>query len=253
MEEVTKTERSAAKAVTFGILYGKGTQTMYENGEFPSVEAAEKALELFYQGYPKIKELIDRQHADLMVYRGVKTYLGDIIPLDFDEFDEYKLAEAQRQSVNYIIQHASTCIAGESLYLLQKRFDELGIFNKFHSFTHDATSIEFRATDLLQVLSIFEKEYLSIYSKLTNDTPMEIDMEIGLSEGEYCHFSLDGNILTIDGEVGPIDEFIELFGRDKIAEESEPKEKVYSIRDLYIKSSYHGKHCRFSKSIKVNL
>jgi len=255
MEDVTKTERSAAKALTFGILYGKSTQSMYSDGSFNSVEEAENNLSLFYEAYPNIKALIDKQHRDLLEYKGVKTIFGDIIPLEFNDSSSYDLAKAERQSVNYLIQHASTCVAGESIYLMHKALNDLGIYNKPHSFTHDASEFEFRIADMKKVLSIFKQEYLKIYSVLSENTPMDIDSEIGISVGELLHFSVDGDILNIEGECYVVDNFMNNFSEKLhiIPENIEEKKVLLPIKDLYIKSSYHGKHERLYKKGSVKL
>ena len=72
MEDVTKTERSMAKSLTFGLLFGKGTQSMVEDREFGTIEEANSALQQFYSSYPKVKQLVDKQHADLHIYMVLK-------------------------------------------------------------------------------------------------------------------------------------------------------------------------------------
>mgnify|MGYP001814128161 CR=1 FL=1 len=60
-DEITKTERTAAKAVNFGLLFGAGAKTLQQQaassyGVEMSLEQAEDYRELFFETYPQFHE-----------------------------------------------------------------------------------------------------------------------------------------------------------------------------------------------------
>lgn len=96
---------------TFGLLYGKTPESFFRDGTFKTLQEAHDAFDSFFKAYPKIKQFIDDKHKEVLDLKGTRTALGDIIKIDFDDTSEYETAEAQRQSVNFPIQHYSSCSA----------------------------------------------------------------------------------------------------------------------------------------------
>ena len=57
-EEVTSLQRSNAKAVNFGIIYGKGSFTLAQDLEITRKEA-EEYINAYFARYPKIKGFME--------------------------------------------------------------------------------------------------------------------------------------------------------------------------------------------------
>ena len=60
LEEVTKTQRSQAKTVNFGILYGQGAFALAEQTGLSRTEA-KQMIEAYYETYPQLKKFMADQ------------------------------------------------------------------------------------------------------------------------------------------------------------------------------------------------
>ncbi len=74
-EKVTKEQRSIAKTINFGIVYGMSSYGMSEGLQIP-IEEAEKFIKEFYKTYPKIKSYYDTYMKNAQVQKYAETMLG---------------------------------------------------------------------------------------------------------------------------------------------------------------------------------
>lgn len=84
MEDVTRDQRSAAKAVNFGIIYGQSAFGLSQNLGISRSEAKE-IIDSYWQQYPKIKQYMSdvvefaRQHGYVQTIMKRRRYLSDIL------------------------------------------------------------------------------------------------------------------------------------------------------------------------------
>ena len=74
-DEVTKEQRSIAKTINFGIIYGMGSYGMSMGLNIP-VDEAKKFIDAFYGTYPKIKKYYDQYLKQGQIDGFVETLLG---------------------------------------------------------------------------------------------------------------------------------------------------------------------------------
>ena len=99
-DEVTKDERQAAKAVSFGLIYGKSTasQAMELN---ISLSEAEDIVNKYFSTKPTVKQFIEDTHTYLEQNGFVSTMQGHKRQLK-GIWTKDKRSDALRQSVNTI-------------------------------------------------------------------------------------------------------------------------------------------------------
>lgn len=97
--------RQDAKTIGFGLNYGQGVKALAEKLGCTKQEAQLK-IEKYFEPFPNVRDFIDRVHDSLHANGEVFTYSGRIRQLSggLNQADFGKLARAERQSVNTIIQ-----------------------------------------------------------------------------------------------------------------------------------------------------
>jgi DNA polymerase-1 len=101
---VRQGQRSAIKAVTFGLLYGAGPKKIASEAKI-SEEEAKKFIAAFFEGYQSVSAWIKEQHQLVHQDRAVYTLMGRRLPVDGAGSDDQWLRfAAERRSVNYVIQ-----------------------------------------------------------------------------------------------------------------------------------------------------
>lgn len=103
-----KKRRKQAKTINFGIIYGQGAN-MLAGGLECSVEEAKVFLKEFDKTFPKVAKFVKKQHKFAHENAYVKNVFGRKRRLwDIDSDEQYKVATAERQSVNAPIQGAAS-------------------------------------------------------------------------------------------------------------------------------------------------
>ena len=114
-ELITKEERSAAKAINFGIVYGQGPMALAESLDI-SVSKAKEYIDSYFTRYDTLKEWINKTAAKARQEGYVKTFMGHIRYMPEFEADSARLTSfANRASVNTIIQGGSSDIIKKAM------------------------------------------------------------------------------------------------------------------------------------------
>lgn len=74
-EDVTSLERSKAKAVNFGIIYGMGARSLSQDID-TSYEEAQQFIDRYFEIYPEIKTFLDKTVEDAKKHGYVKTIMN---------------------------------------------------------------------------------------------------------------------------------------------------------------------------------
>lgn len=154
-DEIVKEERSRAKAVTFGVIYGRTAYTIAQEFGWP-VEQAEAFLGRFFHEFPSIYNYVQAQH-DLARRRGwVKTIFGRIRTIeDITSTDDRIRGHAENQSINAPIQSACsdiTLAAAVRIYgeLRQRKMRAHLVLTVHDSLLYDAPKEE--ADEVIQIV-----------------------------------------------------------------------------------------------------
>lgn len=110
IEEVTKTQRSQAKTVNFGIIYGQGAFGLAEQTGLSRTEA-KQMIDEYYKSYPKLKEYMAEQVKKAREIGYVETILGRKRHLkDINSNNFVVRGHAERNAVNAPIQGSAADI-----------------------------------------------------------------------------------------------------------------------------------------------
>lgn len=109
-EDVTKEQRSVAKALNFGTVYGQTTQGLARK-QHQSLEWAEEAQQAWFHAYPQIAEWLNKQRLESRRTGTTKTAAGRKRKLNYN----FDLDKADRQAVNHPIQGAGADVMKRAL------------------------------------------------------------------------------------------------------------------------------------------
>jgi len=121
VDKVTKEQRQIAKGVTFGLMYGRGIDSVAEEFDISRVEA-QKIVNSFFLSYPQAKRWLSKTIFFAKENGYVKNILGRKRRLpDLKSSEKEVVAESGRQAVNSPIQSAASDLTLISLVRMTSR------------------------------------------------------------------------------------------------------------------------------------
>lgn len=182
IEEVTKPQRYAAKAINFGILYGMGARKLSRETGITFNEAKEY-IEKYFKINDKIEkyisEIIKISHRDEFIENlfGRKRYFKEI-----NSSQKFIVSAAERMAVNMTIQGLAADImklAMINIYEKIKNRDDIKMLIQ----VHDELVFEIKEDKIDFYIPILKEEMEKSYL-LPNNVPLIADIEIGNNWGE---------------------------------------------------------------------
>jgi DNA polymerase I len=175
LKDVSKTQRSQAKAINFGLAYGMGAAALADRIGVEKGEA-EKLIEQYFKAYPKVANWLIYAAHDANRYGYSKTPLGRKryfqLPLPSDPEYKTKVSSIERQGKNTPIQGANADMTKIAL-----RF----IFDKLQNYTarivntvHDEIVVEVIAEQADEVTRIVADEMRRAGRVFIRDVPIEV-------------------------------------------------------------------------------
>ena len=176
LESVTREQRSNAKTVNFGIIYGVSAFGLSQQTDLTRAES--KALiETYYTTYPKlsayIQDQIDfaRDHGYVATVLGRRRYLKDI-----NSQNAIVRGAAERNAVNAPIQGSAADIIKLAMIAIQKRLTQENWKSKMLLQVHDELVFDVPKTEVDALKSMVKSEMENAF-KL--DVPLVVDIGIG--------------------------------------------------------------------------
>lgn len=175
-EEVTKEQRSRAKAVNFGIVYGISSFGLGQ-GLNISRHEAEEYIDKYFETYPGVKSFLDRLVSEARENGEAKTMFGRIRPLpDISAASHVKRAAEERVAMNSPIQGTAADIMKIAMLRVDRRLIDEGLKSRLLLQIHDELLVETAADEVEQVKKILVEE-MSGAAKLS--VPLEVDAKQG--------------------------------------------------------------------------
>lgn len=180
-EEITDAERFLAKAVSFGIIYGRSAMALAGGGEMDyaemhgmkrwTVDQADAFIRKFLRSYPQLQAWIDRLHKQVFIDKYVETPFGR--RRRFTMVSRSSKGSIERQAVNTPVQSTASDICLEAMVNIQRLIDPDRATVLFP--VHDSICIEC-APDYLQILEricrdVMEVDFMGV--------PLKVDFEVG--------------------------------------------------------------------------
>lgn len=142
IEEVTPTERSHAKAVNFGIIYGISDFGLSRDLGITRGEAKEY-IDLYFSRYPKVKEYMDAMVAEAHETGSVRTMFGRVRALpDINSRNFNRCSFAERTAMNTPIQGSAADIIKLAMNQVAQRLEAEKLTSRLLLQVHDELVLE---------------------------------------------------------------------------------------------------------------
>ncbi|APG60445.1 DNA polymerase I [Christiangramia salexigens] len=176
IEEVTREQRSNAKTVNFGIIYGVSAFGLSNQTSLSRSEAKE-LIDTYYKTYPKLSNFISeqvefaREHGYVSTVLGRRRYLKDI-----NSRNQVVRGAAERNAVNAPIQGSAADIIKIAMINIHRKLKEENYKTKMLLQVHDELVFDAHKDELDKVKAMIKQEMENAY-KL--DVPLDVDMGTG--------------------------------------------------------------------------
>ena len=177
LEEVTKTQRSQAKTVNFGILYGQGAFALAEQTGLSRKEAKEM-IESYFETYPNLKKYMANQVVKAQEMGYVETILNRKRHLkDINSANFVVKAHAERNAVNAPIQGSAADVIKLAMIKIDEQLTKQNLKTKMLLQVHDELVFEAPEEELETVTTLIKKEMESAY-----ETTVPLLVEVGVGD-----------------------------------------------------------------------
>ncbi|GGG94978.1 DNA polymerase I [Polaribacter pacificus] len=175
INEVTREQRSNAKTVNFGIIYGVSAFGLSNQTDLSRSEAKE-LIEAYYETYPKLKSYIAKQidfardHGYVETVLQRRRYLKDI-----NSRNAIVRSAAERNAVNAPIQGSAADIIKLAMIHIDERFKKEQFKSKMLLQVHDELVFDAHKDEIDLIVPIIKQEMENAFT-LTVPLDVEIDM-----------------------------------------------------------------------------
>ncbi|WP_370477169.1 DNA polymerase I [Tamlana flava] len=176
IEEVTREQRSNAKTVNFGIIYGVSAFGLSNQTDLSRSEAKE-LIDTYYTTYPKLKNFISEQvdfardHGYVQTVLGRRRYLKDI-----NSRNAVVRGAAERNAVNAPIQGSAADIIKIAMINIFAKLEAGHYKSKMLLQVHDELVFDVYKPELETIKTLVKTEMENAY-KL--DVPLDVDLGVG--------------------------------------------------------------------------
>ena len=176
LEEVTREQRSNAKTVNFGIIYGVSAFGLSNQTDLSRSEAKE-LIETYYKTYPKLRnymsELVDfaRDNGYVQTVLGRRRYLKDI-----NARNGVVRGAAERNAVNAPIQGSAADIIKIAMINIHKKLSEGNYNTKMLLQVHDELVFDVYNPEMDKLKAMVQSEMENAY---TLSVPLDVELGVG--------------------------------------------------------------------------
>lgn len=177
LDEVTKEQRSHAKTVNFGIIYGVSAFGLSNQTNLSRKESAD-LIEAYYQTYPKLKSFMTsqvdfaRENGYVETISGRRRYLKDI-----NSANAIVRGGAERNAVNAPIQGSAADIIKIAMINIHKKLTSENWKSKMLLQVHDELVFDVHNSELEKIQPMIKHEMENAFKMA-----VPLDVEIGLGK-----------------------------------------------------------------------
>lgn len=176
LEEVSKTQRSQAKTVNFGIIYGQGAFALAEQTGLSRTEA-KQMIEAYFETYPKLKEYMAEQVNKARQIGYVETILGRKRHLkDINSNNFVVRGHAERNAVNAPVQGSAADVVKMAMIKIQKELEKEKLQTKMLLQVHDELIFEAPIEEVEVASNIIKIE---MESAIATQVPLLVEVGVG--------------------------------------------------------------------------
>ena len=176
IDEVTKTQRSQAKTVNFGIIYGQGAFALADQTGLSRTEA-KQLIDSYYATYPRLKEYMAEQVQKARQMGYVETILGRKRHLkDINSNNFVVRAHAERNAVNAPIQGSAADIIKIAMIKIDNELDIQDLKTKMLLQVHDELLFE---SPIEEVETASKLIKIQMESAFETKVPLLVEVGVG--------------------------------------------------------------------------
>jgi DNA polymerase-1 len=176
LSEVNDTDRSRAKAINYGLIYGMGPQRLARTTGVKLAEA-KIFIESYFAGFPKIRSYIDQSIETAREAGFSSTISGRQRPIEgLDESGGLAAVNAQNIAVNSPIQGSAADLIKIAMIKIQKQLDESDLTARMLLQVHDELVFECPKSEVDQ-LSQLVRQHME--NAMSLDVPLIVDIGQG--------------------------------------------------------------------------
>ena len=176
LDEVTKEQRSHAKTVNFGIMYGVSAFGLSNQTNLTRSESA-ALIEAYYQTYPKLKAYMSgqvefaRENGYVQTVLGRRRYLKDI-----NSANGMVRSGAERNAVNAPIQGSAADIIKIAMINIYQKLKAENFKSKMLLQVHDELVFDVHKSELEKIKPLIKYEMEHAFSM---NVPLDVEIGIG--------------------------------------------------------------------------
>ncbi|WP_339684270.1 DNA polymerase I [uncultured Nonlabens sp.] len=177
LEDVTREQRSNAKTVNFGIIYGVSAFGLSNQTDLSRSEAKE-LIDTYYASYPKLRAYMDdqvnfaRENGYVETVLGRRRYLKDI-----NSSNAVVRGAAERNAVNAPIQGSAADIIKLAMINIYKKLEEMNCKSKMLLQVHDELVFDIHNDELEDMKKLIQEEMQNAYKM-----SVPLDVEVGTGQ-----------------------------------------------------------------------
>jgi DNA polymerase-1 len=176
MAEVTRDQRSAAKRINFGLMYGRGARSLSAQLGTDE-ERGRKLIDEYFANYPKVQRFLQRTANRAVRDRTLRTLAGRVRKFkETSGLGSAELGALRREAMNFPIQGASADIAKLALGYVRKELE--GLDANLINCIHDEFVVECAEGVSAEVSERTKKAMLRAGEEILNKVPVEVEVAV---------------------------------------------------------------------------
>ena len=178
INQVSKEQRSNAKVVNFGIIYGVSAFGLSNQTKLNRTESKE-LIEKYFEKYPKLKQYINNQISFARNNGYVETVLGRRRYLkDINSQNSVVRGAAERNAINAPVQGSAADIIKIAMINIQKKLSEGNYKSKMLLQIHDELVFDVFKPELNEMIELTKNEMEKAFEI---NVPLTVDLNYGLN------------------------------------------------------------------------
>jgi DNA polymerase I len=174
--ELTTGDRSTAKMINFGIVYGISSFGLSENLEIPR-EQAQELIDTYLARFPHVQDFIQRTIEQATRDGYTTSLLGRRRPVpELRASNRQTRSLGERLAVNFVMQGSNADIIKKAMVSIHRRLRDEGRGAKLVLQVHDELLLEVPDAEVTQVKELVREEMCRAYDL---DPPLAVDIGVG--------------------------------------------------------------------------
>jgi DNA polymerase I len=174
--ELTTADRSTAKMINFGIVYGISSFGLSENLEIPR-EQAQELIDTYLARFPHVQDFIQRTIEQATRDGYTTSLLGRRRPVpELRASNRQTRSLGERLAVNFVMQGSNADIIKKAMLSIHRRLRDEGRGAKLVLQVHDELLLEVPEAEVREVKDLVRQEMCAAYDL---DPPLAVDIGVG--------------------------------------------------------------------------